>query len=164
MQALLAQVLLVLWAGVAAAYDWRFQRLPNWLTLGGLAAGAAYLLLAGAAPLGGDPLRNWMSAGVALLVLLPPYVFRWMGAGDVKFFLAMGLLGGAKVLLPAFLFGSLLTGMWALAVVIASRTAPYWVSWKLTARLLVAPTRLPFGVGMAVGFALSVLDIFHGLG
>lgn len=164
MNALLAQALLVLWAGTGATYDWRFQRLPNWLTLGGFAVGAAYLLLAGAAPLGGDPLRNWMAAGVALLVLLPPYVFRWMGAGDVKFFVAMGLLGGAKVLLPAFFFACLLTGMWALAVVAANRMALHWVSWRLTARLLVAPTRLPFGVGMAVGFVLSVLDIFHGLG
>lgn len=164
MNALLAQALLVLWAGVGAAYDWRFQRLPNWLTLGGFVAGAAYLLLLGAPLLGGDPLRNWMSAGVALAVLLPAYSFHWMGAGDVKFFAAMGLLGGAKVLLPAFLTASLLTGMWALALLTVTRLSPYWMSWRLTARLLVAPRRLPFGVGLALGFALSVVGIFPPLG
>lgn len=164
MQAMMAQALLVLWAGVGAAYDWRFQRLPNWLTLGGFVAGAAYLLLLGAPLLGGDPLRNWMAAGVALLVLVPAYVYHWMGAGDVKFFAAMGLLGGGKVLLPAFLAACLLTGIWALALLTVTRMAPYWVSWRLTARLLVAPRRLPFGVGLALGFILSVLGIFPGLG
>lgn len=155
---MLAESLLVLWAALAAVYDWRFQRLPNWLTLGALGVGAAYLLVAGAAPLAGEPRHNWLAAGVALVALLPAYLGRWMGAGDVKFFTAMGLLGGGKVLLPTFLCASLLAGAWALVLLAAA--SPSLLPFRQASGLNAPPRKLPFGVPLAAGFILSVLDVF----
>lgn len=155
------------WAVVAAIFDWRYRRLPNWLTLGGFAVGAAYILITGAAPLGGDSLRNWLAAGVAFGVLFPAYLFHWMGAGDVKLFAAMGLLGGGKVLLPTFLVASLLVGGWALIrILFAGELAPFSPPCENTGGRRgdddkkQEPVRaIPFGVGLSVGFVLSVLGM-----
>lgn len=57
--------------------------------------------------------------------MLPFYVIRWMGAGDVKFFATLGFLLGAKALLPIWIIGSLLCGVHACAV-LALRAAPRW--------------------------------------
>lgn len=156
------------WAVVAAIFDWRYRRLPNWLTLGAFAAGAGYILITGAAPLGGEPMMNWLAAGVAFGVLFPVYLTHWMGAGDVKLFAAMGLLGGGKVLLPTFVVASLLLGGWALIRLAfmedffpgrENRDARPTHDGKQR-----EPVRaIPFGVGLSVGFVLSVLGLLPSL-
>lgn len=155
------------WALLAAAFDWRYRRLPNWLTLGGIAVGAGYMLITGAAPLGGDSLRNWEAAGVAFVALFPAYLFHWMGAGDVKFFTAMGLLGGGEVLLPTFLVACLLVGGWALLqILFAGELGPFSLprntvkeSPNLDGKKREPLRVIPFGVGLSAGFVVSLLDI-----
>ena len=143
---MIERLLLIVWATAAAGFDARHHRLPNWLTLGGLAAGAVYALVRGTSLLGGDPLYALLSAAIGFLALFPAYLAGWMGAGDVKLYAAMGMLGGGKVLLPALLVGSLISGLGALALMALNRGH-------------VPGRPLPFGVGLAVGFALAVLDI-----
>jgi prepilin peptidase CpaA len=87
-------------AAVAAAFDWRQRRIPNWLTLGALvsapiahaihahathasALGAAETSLLGAALCGAVPLLLWRLHAI--------------GGGDVKLVAAVGALAG-----PAF--------------------------------------------------------------
>jgi prepilin peptidase CpaA len=149
---MVAQVILIVWAAVAAAIDVRYRRLPNWLTLGGLLAGGLYALVTGTSMLGGNPANAMFAAAIGFLALFPAYLAGWMGAGDVKLFAAMGILGGGKVLLPTLVIGSLVTGIGALVFIVLKN--------KLA--LVNVPTKrpLPFGVGLALGFALSVLDIF----
>lgn len=55
---------------------------------------------------------------VGLLSMLPFYVIRWMGAGDVKFFAVLGFLLGMRALLPIWIIGCLLTGLHALGVLL----------------------------------------------
>lgn len=64
--------------------------------------------------------------GVGLVALMPFYALRVMGAGDVKFFAVLGLLLGWKALLPLWVVGSLLAGVYAMAVLSWRRLAP-WV-------------------------------------
>lgn len=153
------------WAVAAAVFDWRYRRLPNWLTLGGFAVGAAYILITGAAPLGGESLQNWLAAGVAFGVLFPAYLFHWMGAGDVKLFAAMGLLGGGQVLLPTFLVASLMVGGWALIrILVAGGLVPFSAPRENPDGKKREPLRVvPFGVGLSVGFILSLLGLLPSL-
>lgn len=144
---MIERIILVLWALAAAGYDVRQRRLPNWLTLGGLAGGALYALLTGAPLLGGDSVYALLAAAIGFAALFPAYLAGWMGAGDVKLFAAMGMLGGGKVLLPTLLAGSLITGAGALVLI--------WLNRGIVPRKRL----LPFGAGLAIGFALSVLDL-----
>ncbi|HET7833925.1 MAG TPA: prepilin peptidase [Gallionella sp.] len=144
---MIERIILVLWALAAAGYDARRRRLPNWLTLGGLAVGAVYAFLTGTSLLGGDAVSALLAAVVGLAALFPAYLAGWMGAGDVKLFAAMGMLGGGKVLLPTLLAGSLITGFGALVLI--------WLNRGIVPRKRL----LPFGVGLAAGFVLSVLDL-----
>jgi prepilin peptidase CpaA len=56
---------------------------------------------------------------IGLLVLLPFYVMRWMGAGDVKFFATLGFLLGGKALLPIWIIASVLGGLHVVAIVLS---------------------------------------------
>ena len=74
------QVLVVLVVIPAAIFDLRFRRVPNWLTGAGLVLGVGLnVVLLKTAGL-------WLSLegmGLALLIYLPLYFLRAMGAGDV---------------------------------------------------------------------------------
>ncbi len=142
------RIVLIVWATVAAGIDARRRRLPNWLTLGGLAVGAIYALVYGTSLLGGDAVHALLSAVIGFAALFPLYLAGWMGAGDVKLFAAMGMLGGDKVMLPALLAGSVIAGLGALVFIALKRGC---------AR---GERPVPFGIGLAVGFVLAVLDLF----
>jgi prepilin peptidase CpaA len=160
----------VLVAMVAGILDWRYRRIPNWLTVSGLAAGVAVNTI----------LYRWPGLKAALLgtalglgLLLPFVLVRSLGAGDWKLAGALGACLGPRQLLSVLIGTILVAGVMALAVVI----------WKgrlkrtllNIAHLLAAlfslrmpgsevslddpqSTKIPFGVAMA----LAVL--FYGMG
>ena len=79
---------------IAAIYDIHARRIPNWLVVIGLGAGlVVQCALHGAI----DGMQLW---GGGLLVggavLLPGYLLRMMGAGDVKLMAAVGCFCGAS--------------------------------------------------------------------
>jgi prepilin peptidase CpaA len=133
---------MIAWAATAALYDWRWRRLPNWLTLGGLVLGMAWAWLADDPVPAGGLVSNGLAAGMALLALLLPYLAGWLGAGDVKLYAAMGFLGGSAVLGPTLLTACIVAGIGALAILLREGRQ--------------RGRRLPFGVGLAMGFILSV--------
>ena len=149
---MITQLMLIAWATTAAGFDARHHRLPNWLTLGGLLAGSLYALTTGTSLLGGSAANAMFATVIAFLLLLPAYLAGWMGAGDVKLLAAMAMLGGGKILLPTLVIGSVVTGIGALAFMLFGR--------RLAQVELPRKRPLPFGVGLALGFALSVLDVF----
>jgi len=160
----------VLVAVGAGFLDWRYRRIPNWLTVSGLAAGVAVNTI----------LYRWPGLKAALLgtalglgLLLPFVLVRSLGAGDWKLAGALGACLGPGQLLSVLMGTILVAGVMALAVVI----------WKgrlkqtllNIAHLLGAlfslrmpgsevslddpqSTKIPFGVAMA----LTVL--FYGMG
>src|SRR6202171_6563174 len=160
-------VLLAISAGIL---DWRYRRIPNWLTVSGLAAGVAVNTI----------LYRWPGLKAALLgtllglgLLLPFVLVRCLGARDWKLAGALGACLGPRQLLSVLMGTILVAGVMALAVVI----------WKgrlkqtllNIAHLLAAlfslrmpgsevslddpqSTKIPFGVAAA----LTVL--FYGMG
>jgi len=108
-------LLCVLLAG-AVWHDVRRRRIPNVLAGGG--ALAALLLHAVLTPAGGGlgmpAALGGMALGLALL--LPMYVLRALGAGDVKLMAMVGAFVGPQQVLAATLLTLLAGGLLALAV------------------------------------------------
>ena len=99
---------------VAALYDLRFRRIPNWLNLSGIFLGLGCNTLL----LGLDGLKG---AGLGLLcaiaVYMPLYLIRGMGAGDVKLMAAVGAIVGPENWLQIFVATALVGGMAALVAI-----------------------------------------------
>jgi prepilin peptidase CpaA len=95
----------------AAVIDWRSNRIPNRLTLGGTVAA---LMISGL-PSGVGPLDSILGALTALALLLPLYAIRVTGAGDVKLVAMVGAFLGLPDLLYALVFIVVAGGVCALA-------------------------------------------------
>ncbi len=102
-------------ASIAGVLDWRFRRIPNWLTVAGVAAGLAVNTI----------LYRWPGLRAALLgtvlglgLLLPFVLLRGLGAGDWKLAGALGACLGPQQLLSVLIGTILVAGVMALAVVI----------------------------------------------
>jgi prepilin peptidase CpaA len=113
---------------IAAWSDIKTQRIPNWLVLSGIVIG---LLANGLLP-AGLGINNtfvpgglgWLAAlqgmGLGLAVLLPLYLLRAMGAGDVKLMGMAGAFLGPVHVQGAILFTLLAGGLVALMLVLWS--------------------------------------------
>jgi prepilin peptidase CpaA len=146
----------------AGILDWRYRRIPNWLTMSGLAAGVAVNTI----------LYRWPGLKAALLgtllglgLLLPFVLVRSLGAGDWKLAGALGACLGPRQLISVLVGTILVAGIMALAVIIwKGRLKQTLVN---IAHLLAAlfslrmpgpevslddpqSTKIPFGVAMAL--------------
>src|SRR4030088_865144 len=102
-------VLLAISAGIL---DWRYRRIPNWLTVSGFAAGIAVNTI----------LHRWPGLKEALLgtalglgLLLPFVLVRSLGAGDWKLAGALGACLGPRQLLSVLVGTVLVAGVMGLA-------------------------------------------------
>jgi prepilin peptidase CpaA len=107
------QAILVLVVCLAAIYDLRYRRIPNWLVLTGLVLGLAVNTFlfewAGLA-------RALLGIGLAFLIYFPLYLLRGMGAGDVKLMAAVGAIVGWEDWLGIFFVTSIVGGIAAMAL------------------------------------------------
>jgi prepilin peptidase CpaA len=152
-------LLLALCAGVL---DWRYRRIPNWLTVSGMAAGIAV----NTAMYRGPGLKSaLLGALLGLGVLLPFVLVRSLGAGDWKLAGALGACLGPRQLLSVLMGTILVAGIMALGVVIwtgrLKRTLLNIVHLLAALLSLRMPghevslddpksTKIPFGVAMAL--------------
>jgi prepilin peptidase CpaA len=162
----IVQVLLGALVGVAAIYDIRWRRIPNWLVLTGLLVGLTLNPL----------LYGWtglklslLGLGLAMLVYFPLYAVHGMGAGDVKLMAAIGaiagpdawfnillltaVLGAAIALLLLLLRGRLRSTLWNVGYIISELMrfrAPYLRREELDVNHPTAVT-LPHGATIALG-------------
>ena len=88
---------------LAAFFDMEWRRIPNWLILFGLIVALGLSGLRGPS----EFYQSLIGIGVGIGVLLIPFAFRWIGAGDVKFLGVMGAFVG-PYLLPRVLWYSVL--------------------------------------------------------
>ncbi|HEX8602704.1 MAG TPA: prepilin peptidase [Pseudoduganella sp.] len=123
---LLPLLLLFALLGLAVWHDLRARRIPNAIVFpGALLALALHALLPAGAGLFGTPmgslgiLSSLGGLALGLAILLPMYVLRLMGAGDVKLLAMVGAFAGAGNTL-AFSAASLLAGG-LLALAVAAR-------------------------------------------
>lgn len=163
----------------AVATDLRSRRIPNALVFAGtcLAFLVHTLALATEAPaLAGArwwaPLAGW---GVGLLALMPLYLVRALGAGDLKLLAMVGAFVGAPTVLAAALYTLLAGGVLSLLVMlgrgVAARTLDnlrfLLTDWALRARsghgIAMAPlattaARLPYAVAISAGTVVALLQ------
>jgi prepilin peptidase CpaA len=114
MSTLITPILIAV-ALTAGIFDLRHRRIPNWLTISGIALGVAVNAVCGV-----DGLTNaLLGMGSALAIYLPLFLVRGMGAGDVKLMAAVGALAGPQHWFQIFITTAVLGGISALALVSA---------------------------------------------
>lgn len=103
---------------LAAWTDWRSRRIPNWLTLPGLAVGVAINSYA----------HGWQGtkislegAALALILLLPVVMLRGLGAGDWKLMGAVGAFAGPTLFVVILTASVLVAGAMAIVQMIRAR-------------------------------------------
>ena len=159
---------------IASVSDRRSYRIPNWLTFGGAAFALIYHTVAARTPWAGLGLAlGGLAIGLALM--LPAYVARVMGAGDVKLMAMVGAFLGVSATLHAALFVFILGGVAAVGFALRTRRLmQMFANTRDAAQTLVlvslagfrpeAPLaagksigKLPYGVCIAIGTIVSVV-------
>jgi prepilin peptidase CpaA len=167
------QILLGILVAIAAIFDIRYRRIPNWLVLAGLIVGLAWnVYTSGWSGL----LRASEGLGLGFVLYFPLYMLRARGAGDVKLLSAVGAVTGPGNCLWIFLLTAILGGIIALILLLFRgrvRQTFFNVGWIIRDLLhLQAPwrsseeldvttnkgLRLPHGAMIAVG-ALAFIFI-----
>jgi prepilin peptidase CpaA len=141
------------------------RRIPNWLTFPSFALALAYAALTGGLAEVGSSL---LGAVVALGILLVPYSFGWLGAGDVKAMVVIGALWGAGVALAVIAWALGLGGVIAIVwVALRGRLRDLAVRWTQSFLVSIASRRWTYfppapdsvearGVPFAVAIGLAV--------
>lgn len=157
-----ADVSVALFVCAAAWLDVTTHRIPNQLTVAGLAA--ALILRA---PLGGEAIvRGLAGLGVALGISVVLYALRAIGGGDVKLLAGVGAFLGSKEVLGALALIAVLGAAFALLSVVRKGLLPMLIfntldlvkSWRSLGqagpiRKLGSPGALtiPYAVPIALG-------------
>lgn len=161
----------------ASWVDYSQKRVPNWLN----AALATSGLITQAAFFG------WMGLGTSVLgllvglgVLILPWLFHGMGAGDVKLMAAVGAWLGPWLTLLSFVVGALLAGVVAMVMILATGRAihAYFNLQTILAKLRRLDTAfsevggaqtfgdtsqlLPYGVPLTAGTIGVLLTYYFG--
>lgn len=159
---------------IAAVTDIRTYRIPNWLTVGGIAIALVYSAVDATFP---HPafLSALGGAAIGLVVMVPAYALRVMGAGDVKLMAMTGAFLGASDILSAIVATFIVGGVAAFAFALYHRalrkmlvnvktiteTIALSAASGTTAGMQVQPARsigkLPYGACIAIGSAGYVI-------
>jgi prepilin peptidase CpaA len=142
----------------------RENRIPNWLTLSGMALGLLIGYLSGTA-------HFWSSLGglaIGFGFLFIFYVFGGVGGGDVKLMGAAGALMGVELIMLALFYTAILGALLAVMLVIWRKD--FWVRLGSGLRKLAfwrkapeapatksAPVTVPYGVAIAAGCLLAII-------
>jgi prepilin peptidase CpaA len=150
---------LALWAG---GLDWRYRRIPNWLTVPGLIAGIAVNSWTDGWP---GTKSSVLGAGLGLLLLLPLVLVRALGAGDWKLIGALGACLGPTRLIAVLVGSMFVAGIMAIGLIVykgrvreSARNMAHmlaaFLSFHLPGREVSLDNpesaKVPFGVAVAV--------------
>ena len=100
---------------IAAVYDMRFRRIPNWLVLAGIICGISYhCFVSGFSGLG----QSMAGLGLGFILYFPLYLLRARGAGDVKLLAAVGAITGPGNCFWIFLLTAVFGGVIAMVILL----------------------------------------------
>lgn len=153
---------------IAAVIDMKTGRIPNWLVFGGALYALVYNTMSPLYPRDIGILFALGGLAVGLVALLPAYLFRVMGAGDVKLMAMVGAFIGAWATVGAVLATLVAGGVLALALAMwAGRTVRLLRNVAAVSRgtmvtmatgigglaVHAGPSagKMPYGVAIAVG-------------
>ena len=152
---------------VAAVIDWKTLRIPNWLTVGGMVYGLLYNA-SHATSIGAGLGFAALGLATGLALLMPLWLLRVLGAGDVKLMGAMGAFLGAAAMPLAVVFVLATGGIAALLFALSRRAlVPFlhnlrFVTWSLltpgsgawrpsAAASMPSIGKLPYGLSICAG-------------
>lgn len=156
-------LVLLLVLTVAVYMELKESRIPNWLTLSGMALG---LLIA---YIHGQP-AFWASLGGLVIgfgFLFIFYVFGGVGGGDVKLMGAAGALMGAELIKPALFYTTFIGAFLAVMLVIwrqdfwlrinqGFRQLAFWRKGKQEEVIKIPQITVPYGLAIATGCLLAL--------
>lgn len=137
-----AALVLVALLLIAALIDWLTYRIPNWLTAGGMLFGLVYNTLT-VQPWQDGLLGSVSGLGVGIAVLLPVYLLRVMGAGDVKLMGMVGAIVGLPDIVLAVLYSLIVGGIAAVAFALYHKAAR-----RMTANVMDIVQSMVFAVAV----------------
>jgi prepilin peptidase CpaA len=139
----------------AAAWDAKTGRIPNWLVYGGALYALAYNSFFPLYPKDIGAVFALEGLGVGLAALLPLYLLRAMGAGDVKLMAMVGAFLGPRMTVAAVLATLVAGGLLSIAVAMRSRRLGHMVFnlGTLTLHTDASAGRMPYGLAIAAGSA-----------
>jgi prepilin peptidase CpaA len=169
---ILCAAALTAWLLTACVTDVRSRRIPNWLVASGMLAALA---LHAMAPRGDGLFAFWWGGlGVVscllglvagLVLFLPLYLLRAVGAGDAKLMAMVGAWLGPWLLLPALLGTLLAGGLLSLGAMLVTRTSRRVIAnvrVMLTSVVVsayggkLAPLDAPAAHGVRVPYAIAI--------
>jgi prepilin peptidase CpaA len=145
----------VIAAVVALVTDVRSRTIPNWLTASTLLIGlAANTYLRGV----DGTLSSLEGAALGLAILLPFYIFRTMGAGDVKLLAAFGAVLGPQMLISVAVYAAVVGGIQAVIVLQRVGRLSLALHQMFFMRVLPAKSgaKAPYAVALTSGLCIAL--------
>lgn len=173
-----AQILLGILVAIAAVFDIRYRRIPNWLVLAGIIVGFSWNVYSSG---WSGLLRAAEGLGLGFILYFPLYLIRARGAGDVKLLAAVGAVTGPGNCFLIFILTAILGGLIALILLLIRgrlRKTLFNVGWMMQDLMhLRAPyksseeldvtsnkgMRLPHGAMIAVGVLAFIYIAKYGV-
>jgi Flp pilus assembly protein protease CpaA len=143
----ITEAIVIAWCLGVTLADLHARRIPNLMSLGMCLIAIGCLLITGHTLLNASLHSALLAAAIALLLTLPAYAARLLGAGDVKLLLAIALVSGSYFTLFAFVIAALLA-------VIAG--AVHLLLTRLHTQPSTRRRWLPFGAALSVGLLLAI--------
>ena len=143
---------------LAAGFDLRSRRIPNWLTVTGFAVALGLRGLTGLDPF----LSGLAAAGLAFLLSLPFFALGGFGGGDVKLLTAVGAFLGLDRLWVGLAATAIAGAIFALVTIVRRRRFQetawnlYMISKKLPTRSAYAGWKQEDGDGLNIRSAGAV--------
>ncbi|WP_299804693.1 prepilin peptidase [uncultured Shewanella sp.] len=147
---------------IAIAIDLTKEKIPNWLCL--IAIFCGFLINSYFAQLNGLML-SFIGFSLAFIILFPTFIFKILGAGDIKLMMGIGALMGPNLLIWSILYG-IVAGAITSALLIIWRSGfsgcfktlkRYWDCFYLRTYFKpeegeAAGQRVPYAPALAIGW------------
>lgn len=147
---------MIAWSLLIIFYDISSRTIPNYLSIGSILMAILVLSVTGQTVTHEPVSAAFIGLIIAILITIPAYAFKLMGAGDVKLLCGISLLCGVNVMITSFVIASL-----SLFVILIILSRIYLLNFILPLNIktlaLRAPKEkyIPFGAAIAVGLVLT---------